>query len=334
MFNIRNIVIALVVGLFAVPLNAEFYPLENNPVLDKADIIDAQDEQKLNDMLFKFEKENGRQLAVITVPSLDGRDIDDFSVNYAQFLGLGSDKNDDGVMFIIAPNERSMRIEVGRGLEYTLTDAESGRIISNIKPYFKAGEYSEGIVVGTELIIPNITADAVEKSAAAAAVAKQRADKFWDYVMNFFGWIIGIGATLASIWRVSMIPARRREKQKDAFTTLKDMVSKRNYPLSPAEITDDMKKTCGPEYDEGILRRLYIGTRDASLRTILPMSEEEQLLAISSHEVGVVLGMIQNPSAYHSSSSSSSWGDSSSSSSSSFGGGGGDFGGGGASGDW
>lgn len=120
---------------------------------DFADIIPEQTEIFLEERLQNFEKEDGAEVAVVTVPSLEEDTIENYAVELFADWGIGKASVDNGVLLLVAPNERELRIEVGYGLEGNLTDALSHQIIQNdIIPSFKNDDYPEGIVAGVESI--------------------------------------------------------------------------------------------------------------------------------------------------------------------------------------
>jgi uncharacterized protein len=104
--------------------------------------------------LERFEKETGHQIAVLTVPSLEGEDLEGFSIKVAETWKIGKKGFDNGAILLIARNDRKLRIEVGYGLEGVLPDAIASRIIREvIVPHFRADDYPGGIEVGVEAII-------------------------------------------------------------------------------------------------------------------------------------------------------------------------------------
>ena len=128
---------------------------------DYADVIDTKDEQVLNQHLTDLENKTGIQIAVLTVPSLEGDSIESFSLNVADEWKLGQEGEDNGALFVLALAEHDVRIEVGYGLEGDLTDATCGIILRNIViPEFKNGDYSEGILQGVTNMVGIVLEDA------------------------------------------------------------------------------------------------------------------------------------------------------------------------------
>jgi len=144
----------------AVALN--FPPLTGR-VVDQANIISADTRSTITSKLAELEQKSGIQLVVATVSSLEGQEIEPYANQLFRTWQLGEKSKNNGVLLLVAPNERRVRIEVGYGLEGTLTDALSKVIITNaITPRFKAGDFSGGIARGVDDIITVLTTDAAE----------------------------------------------------------------------------------------------------------------------------------------------------------------------------
>ena len=169
---------ALGFSLLALPAAAQDFPKLSGRVVDQADIIPAAEEANLTVQLEQLEKTTGHQLVVATVNSLDGNDISDYGYKLGRAWSIGGKENNDGVVFLIAPNERRMNISVGYGLEPVLTDALSGRIIRDVvTPKFKAGDMPGGIQDGVNAIAEQIQLPPEEAAARAAKAAKAERDR-------------------------------------------------------------------------------------------------------------------------------------------------------------
>ncbi|TIY03453.1 MAG: YgcG family protein, partial [Mesorhizobium sp.] len=121
-------------------------PVLTGRVVDNADIIDAATEAALTRKLADFEAKSSDQIVVATVPSLDGEEIEPYANRLFRAWKLGQAGEDNGVLLLVANNDRKMRIEVGYGLEGTLTDLHTRLIIENdMVPAFRAGDFSGGI---------------------------------------------------------------------------------------------------------------------------------------------------------------------------------------------
>jgi len=129
-------------------------------VLDRAGLLSRQTEAALEQSLVEFERKTGHQVVVHITPSLEGLEIEDYSIKTAEAWKIGQKGLDNGVILTVAPNERRVRIEVGYGLEGVLPDALSGRIISDvITPEFRAGRMEQGVVSGTRAILDVISGE-------------------------------------------------------------------------------------------------------------------------------------------------------------------------------
>ena len=124
-------------------------PHLDSPVMDEAGVLDSATQAHLDAAIRYLREQGGAQLTVLTVPTLGGLSIEEASIKVTDQWKLGNKKEDRGVLFLIAPNERKMRIEVGQGLEGVLTDAASHRIIEeSVTPLFKSGDLNSGVIVG------------------------------------------------------------------------------------------------------------------------------------------------------------------------------------------
>ncbi|MBI3219289.1 MAG: TPM domain-containing protein [Bacteroidetes bacterium] len=116
-------------------------------VHDEAHILKAETVDQLEKDLASYEDSTSNQIAILIIQSLEGEVLEDFSIKVAEKWKLGSKKNDNGVLLLIAVDDHKMRIEVGQGLEGALTDAHSNRIIRNeMAPEFRRGDYDAGVL--------------------------------------------------------------------------------------------------------------------------------------------------------------------------------------------
>ncbi len=135
-------------------------------VIDEGDLIDPAAEAQIVAELEAVEKATGAQLVVFTIASLEGESIEDYALQVAEKWQLGRREVDDGALLLIARDERRMRIEVGYGLEETLTDATSGRILDNIlRPRFRAGDFAGGIAAGVHAMAEQVQGRDLPKEA-------------------------------------------------------------------------------------------------------------------------------------------------------------------------
>ncbi|MGP0092116.1 MAG: TPM domain-containing protein [Xanthobacteraceae bacterium] len=156
--------VALVVLLCAgLAVFAASFPALTGRIVDQANVISAETRNALEPKLADLETKSGIQLVVATVVSLEGQEIEPYANELFRTWKLGDKTKNNGVLLLVAPNERRVRIEVGYGLEGTLTDAVSKVIIANaIAPRFKTGDFDGGISRGVDDIITVLTTDASE----------------------------------------------------------------------------------------------------------------------------------------------------------------------------
>jgi len=198
------ILLALICA-FALPLAALEPPAMNGPVNDLAGVLSAEDKASLTEYLTATNDQTGVQVAVLTVKSLEGDSIENFSINVAKKWELGQKDKNNGALLVVAIDERALRIEVGYGLEGTLTDMQSGLIIRDvIVPFFKSGDYGTGITEGAKKIVGIATGNETiqEETDSSLGVAGQGATDVAGGITGFVFFII--------FMIIMMIAGRRR----------------------------------------------------------------------------------------------------------------------------
>jgi uncharacterized protein len=151
-----------------VPATSEF-PALSGRVVDDAAVLDAATREALRAKLAALEARSGIQLVVATVKSLNGNSVEDYANRLFRRWQLGQKGKNNGVLLLHAPAERKIRIEVGYGLEGTLTDAATKYIITNsITPRFKANDFSGGMTRGVDDILKALSGDEEFKQRIAA----------------------------------------------------------------------------------------------------------------------------------------------------------------------
>lgn len=148
---------------FASPSHSDTIPDKPpNYVVDLAGIVDNATESKLDSFLAELEQKTTVQLVVLTIKSLEGASLEEFSIDIAHTKWkLGQKGKDNGVLFLIALNDRKYRVEVGYGLEGVLPDSRVGSIGRDfLVPFFKNGEFSKGVYAATLVMVNDIAADA------------------------------------------------------------------------------------------------------------------------------------------------------------------------------
>ncbi|WP_375693191.1 MULTISPECIES: TPM domain-containing protein [unclassified Bartonella] len=148
----------LVAALGSIACSQIKFPHLTGYVNDVAHLLDNATKEDLTKKLAALEEKTGDQIVLLTLPTLSGNDIETYSNSLFRTWGLGQKKINNGVLLVIAPNERTARIEVGYGLEGELTDALSSVIINSFMiPNFREGNYQKGIAEAVDTIIKVIT---------------------------------------------------------------------------------------------------------------------------------------------------------------------------------
>ena len=169
----------LVAGAWIAPAPAADVPYLSGRVVDNAEILSAATRDRVTAALKAHEQATGNQIAVLTVPSIGGESIEEYASRVFAAWQLGQKGKDNGVLVVIVPQDRKMRIEVGYGLEGTLTDVASSRIVRNLMtPQFKTGNYDQGTADGVAAVIAQLegkpgVADAAPAAAGPEAPARR-----------------------------------------------------------------------------------------------------------------------------------------------------------------
>jgi uncharacterized protein len=195
------IIACLLVGLLVLvaPAHAQTFPKLTGRIVDDAHLLSDSQKVDVDSKLAALEAGSGRQLVVATIPSLEGKTIEDYGYRLLRTWGIGRKGVDDGVILIVAPTERKVRIETGYGARVFVTDAISSVIIRNaIVPKFKAGDLGGGVVEGANQLIQFMSLPAAEMQKRAAAVGEQERQRasssenpgfvpiiFWIFIILF-----------------------------------------------------------------------------------------------------------------------------------------------------
>ena len=184
----KKIFITILLFLVAMPVFGYYNPgAPTGFVNDYANIIDDDLEQQLENRLTQFEQDTSNEITVVTINNLDGDYIENFAVKLFEDWGIGKKDKDNGVLVLVALEDREMRIEVGYGLEGALTDAQSNWIINNqMKPAFKEERYGDGISEAVNKIIGATKGEYVPSSTEASA-----GEGGWNW--EFIVWIAIFG---------------------------------------------------------------------------------------------------------------------------------------------
>lgn len=158
----RSIGVALVVVVLLAATSraekiADIHP--QSYVTDLAGVIDAATKQKLEALAYEVEQKTDAQIGVVTVKSLEGEPIEDYAVDLYKHLGIGSKKDNRGVLVLVAPPERRYRIEVGYGLEPVINDARAGDVGRSMVPFLRQNNYNDAILTAVNQVAQMIAAD-------------------------------------------------------------------------------------------------------------------------------------------------------------------------------
>jgi uncharacterized protein len=158
--SLLTVTLSLIVGLvlWTAAAASPTFPILTGRVVDDANILSAQAKEALTGKLEALEQKTSRQLVIVTVPSLQGLEIEDYGYQLGRAWGIGEKSRNTGVLLIVAPKERRVRIEVGYGLEGVLTDALSNVILQQqVLPKFRGGDPAGGVVAGADALIGQLS---------------------------------------------------------------------------------------------------------------------------------------------------------------------------------
>lgn len=224
--------------------HAETLPKPKGYVNDFAELLSQEDGVNLDVELAKFEAKTSIELVVVTVKSLDGYSVEDYARNLANRWGVGKKGENNGIMFLIAPAERKMRIAVGDGLSHKLPDSEAGRIINKVViPRFRKNQLSEGIFAGVDGIMQAL--DAARTNPEAAPVATSSKSPDFGEIAKVVG-VILLGLIIMRIIIRRSIARREREDNRQTILSLLEELPKKIKEAGRAvyheDVTEETKK--------------------------------------------------------------------------------------------
>ena len=177
---------------------APTFPPLSGRVVDEANLLSPATREAITAQLEAHEKATTNQVVVVTVADLQGYPIEDYGYQLGRHWGIGQAEHDNGVLLIVAPKERKVRIEVGYGLEGTLTDALSHDIIQNrILPRFRKQQYEAGIIEGVNAILAVLQGDYTPVS--KKKVSNQSQNLHVGTFISLFMFLLIVGE-LSSMW--------------------------------------------------------------------------------------------------------------------------------------
>ena len=182
-------------------------PRLTGPVVDQAGVLSAADERRLDEVARRAlasEGGTGPQMAFLVVRSLEGEPIEDFSIRVAEAWQLGTAEKDNGLLFVVAVDDRQVRVEVGNGIEGEITDAQASRMIREIlAPAFREGRYGDGLYAAALQSLQFLGVDAAGLPPAPRARAERRGRLPIPFllflVIFFFGRMFG-GRRRRTFW--------------------------------------------------------------------------------------------------------------------------------------
>lgn len=205
---------------FNVAIGQNIFPVLSGRVVDNAHLLSATVRESLTQKLAALERQTGDQVVVATLPTLSGYDIETYSNSLFRRWALGQKQMNNGVLLVVAPNEKRVRIEVGYGLEGVLTDAMSAVVINTlILPNFRDGKFENGIIEGVAAIDDILNGSKADFDARVKAHQKIENEKLerqqnQDIIINviafFIFCIFVVLPILASIFGTKVGPGRYR----------------------------------------------------------------------------------------------------------------------------
>ena len=188
----------------AAPVAAQTFPEhKGSPVVDQAGLLRPEQVLDIQSKSEALYAQTGRSFVVVTVNSLEGLPIEDYGGRLLRHWKLGDEQRDDGVMLLVAPNEKKVRIETGYGAEGFLPDILGGRIIRDtILPRFRAGDMAGGIVAGAGQIVQAMSQSPAEARQSAQEARQQEAKRDRSVsVLPVIFWAMVIGFVILSLAR-------------------------------------------------------------------------------------------------------------------------------------
>jgi uncharacterized protein len=197
------VLVALVVAL-ASPVAAQTFPQLTGRVVDQAHLLTPAQVADITSKSVALQAQSGRQFVVATVNSLEGREIEDYAYRLGRYWKIGTAKENDGVVLLVAPKERKVWIATGYGAGGFLTDAMAGVITREaILPRFKAGDMGGGITAGADAIIKQMSLppEEAQKNVASAEQAQKQRQHSGGNPLPVIFWFLVIGFVVLSHFR-------------------------------------------------------------------------------------------------------------------------------------
>ena len=203
--RLRAAVLVLLVLLLPALASALDVPALEGRVNDRANLIPPDARQRIEQKLAGLEQRTGAQVAVLTIPSLEGDSLEDFSLRVAEAWKLGQAEQDNGALLLVAQQDRKMRIEVGYGLEPVLTDLETSLIQrDHIVPRFRNGDFGGGIEAGVDALVQAVEGEVPPAPEQPQPVGNQGGRRGGNFIVFalFFLVTFSLNAIRSGSWMV------------------------------------------------------------------------------------------------------------------------------------
>lgn len=199
-----GLLVATFTPVAAQALDVPARPTET-PILDQTGTLTEGQKAVLASKIAALRQKSGNQIAIVLIPTLEDRALEDYSLEISRQWGIGAKQNNNGVLLLVVKDDRQLRIEVGTGLEGALTDVQTGRIIRNeIRPEFQKGNYYEGIDAGLTSIISAIHGEYTAPETRSTNTSFPWEGVFWLGLL-LLSWLGSVLARTKSWWAGGVI---------------------------------------------------------------------------------------------------------------------------------
>lgn len=248
----RKLIISIGLAIVLILLNsAPFsaqgrYPEPVGYVNDFANVIPENTEQQIERMISNYEIKTTHEIAVVTVKSLDGLTVEDYTMGLAEQWKVGKKGKDNGVIILLALNEREIRIEVGYGLEPILTDSRAALIIDKMVPLFKDGNYAAGLELSVKEVMGAIgflTPEEIEQQRKKQEEGNRAATAV--FLMVLLGTAVAAAVVIFFVMLCKKISVWQKERQRKASVRQEALQTIGEIEKELQRISSDIKKLSG-----------------------------------------------------------------------------------------
>ncbi|MEO0463680.1 MAG: TPM domain-containing protein [Pseudomonadota bacterium] len=213
------VILALLFAALASPALAQDYPPRpDGPVYDAVDLIPAADEARLDAKLRAYNRDTGRAIVVAVVATIGTEPVDVYARDLAERWDIGGAETEEGVLLLVAPEERQMWITTARGVQDRLTDISSGRIYRDtLRPAFRAGDFAGGIDRATDQIIERLSLSPADAKAIAEAEAAAKSNSSSTSRSDDGGFPIGMLIWMLFMFLFFVLPLIRGSSRKRKY---------------------------------------------------------------------------------------------------------------------